>query len=355
MKAKRKKSRIIKKVGLPPGSLIYVGPEHTEPSALQLIRFNATTSEKFDAMDISELSKSMWDNGINWINIEGLHDVAMVEKAGDLFNLDQLVLEDILNTEHRPSVEHSENYVCLSLKTLHSLKQSEIVYEQLSLVLHGNSVLTFQERSGDIFDPIRQRLEHPDNRISKRGADYLFYRLIDTVVDNYFMVLDSLADQIEILEDKVFTDPDEGTLREIQFLKKELIYLLRVVVPLRESIGKLVRDKPNYISENTLDFLNDVYSHSVHVLETVETYRDIVSGLVNIYMNNISQKMNEIMKVLTIIASIFIPMSFVAGVYGMNFTNMPELQWKWGYFFVMGIMLTAGISMVFFFRRKKWI
>jgi len=353
--AKRKKSQIIKKVGLPPGSLIYVGPEHAESSALQLIRFDATTCENFDPIGISELSKSLWTNGVNWINLEGLHDVALVEKLGNLFDLDQLLLEDILNTEQRPRIEQSEHYVCLTLKTLHSLKQSEIVYEQLSLVLHANCVLTFGERPGDIFDTIRERLQHPDNRLTKRGADYLFYRLIDTVVDNYFMVLDNLADQIEILEDKVFTSPDQNTLREIQFLRKELIYLLRVIVPLRESLSKLVRDKPVYITEKTLDYLNDVYSHSVHVLETVETYRDIVSGLVNIYMNNISQKMNEIMKVLTIMASIFIPLSFVAGVYGMNFTNMPELHWKWGYFVVIGVMLTAGLSMVFFFRRKKWL
>jgi magnesium transporter len=353
--AKRKKSGIIKKVGLPPGSLVYVGPDHGESSTLQLIRYDTQNMEKSGPMEISELSGAISKSGVNWINIDGLQDVVLVENVGNLFNLDQLLLEDILNTEQRPGIEHSEHYVCLTMKTLHSLRQSEINYEQLSLVLHDNCVITFQERPGDIFDSLRERLKHPDNRLSKRGADYLFYRLIDTVVDNYFMVLDRLADQIELLEDKVFSSPDQETLREIQFLKKELIYLLRVVVPLRESLSKLVRDKPTDITESTTDHLDDVYSHSVHVLETLETYRDIVSGLVNIYMNNVSQRMNEVMKVLTIMASIFIPLSFVAGVYGMNFTNMPGLHWKWGYFIILGFMLAAGLSMVFFFRRKKWL
>ncbi len=353
--AKRKKSQIIKKVGLPPGSLIYVGPDHGETSKLQLIRYNVRDMENIDPIDVSELSGSLLENGVNWINVEGLHDVGLVERIGNLFGLEQLLMEDILNTEQRPGIEYSENYVYLTLKTLHSLTQSEIVYEQLSVVMYDNCVITFQERSGDIFNAIRERLKHPDNRLSKRGTDYLFYRLIDTVVDNYFLVLHSLSDQIEILEDKVFSSPDQETLREIQYLKKELIYLLRVVVPLRESLSKLIRDKPTDISDSTLDYLNDVYSHSVHVLETLETYRDIVSGLVNIYMNNISQKMNEVMKVLTIMASIFIPLSFVAGVYGMNFANMPELHWKYGYFMVIGLMLAAGLSMVFFFRKKKWL
>lgn len=353
--AKRKKSGISKKVGLPPGSLIYVGPEHTESSSLQLIRYNPQETEITSDIDIQDLPESIKKHGVIWINMEGLSDTKLVENLGSIFNLDHLLLEDILNTAQRPGIEHSEHYVCITLKTLHSYQQNEITFEQISLVLKSNCVITFQERTGDLFGTIRTRLQQPDNRLKQRGADYLFYRLIDTVVDNYYLVLDSLADQIELLEDKVFSNPNQNTLREIQFLKRELIYLLRVVVPLRESIGKLVRDKPTDITESTFDHLKDVYSHTVEVLETVETYRDIVSGLVNIYMNSISQKMNEVMKVLTIMASIFIPLSFLAGVYGMNFTNMPELHWKWGYFLILGIMLSLGLSMVYYFRKKKWI
>jgi len=343
------------KVGLPPGTLVYIGPDHAESSSLQLIRYDPQNSDTLAPVDFHEVSGALWDKGVNWLNLEGLKDVELVEKVGRQFQLEPLLLEDILNTQQRPGSEYSENHLLITLKMFHSQQDSRINYEQISIVLFSNCVITFQERSGDIFDVIRKRLQQPENRIRQRQADYLFYRLIDTVVDNYFLVLDNLAAHIERLEDQVFDDPDEDTLKEIQSLKKELIYLLRAIMPLRESVSRLIREKPPGINQGTIDYLKDMYSHCVQVLETIETYQDIVSGLLNIYMNNISQRMNEVMKVLTIMASIFIPLSFIAGLYGMNFANMPELNWKWGYFVLLGLMITVASSMILYFRRKKWL
>jgi magnesium transporter len=352
--SKYKQMGMARKVGLPPGSLVYVGRDHPELSNLELIRYDQQQSEMIAPIPVDGLKKFLWDSGVNWVNLEGLKDVDLVTKVGNLFNLDNLMLEDILNTEQRPGSEYSSGYLLITLKMFHGHEGNKIIYEQISLVLKSNCVITFQERSGDVFDIIRNRLQQPENRLKKMRADYLFYRLIDTVVDNYFLVLDNLAAHTEWLEDQVFETPDEETLKEIQVLKKELIYLLRAVLPLRESIGSLIRERPTGINEETIDYLKDAYGHSVQVLETVETYQDIVSGLLNIYMNNISQRMNEVMKVLTIMASIFIPLSFFAGIYGMNFNNMPELNWKWGYFVLLGFMLTLGLSMVLYFRNKKW-
>jgi len=271
-------------------------------------------------------------------------------------NLHHLVIEDIHNTYQRPKAEDYEDFLYIVLKMIswdENLNQAQA--EQVSMILGKGYVLSFKEDPGDIFDPVRVRLREGKGRIRKSGADYLAYALLDQVVDNYFLVLENLGERIESLEEELTTNPSPATLKAIHHLKRELIFLRKSVWPLREAINSLERGDSSLFQAETLVYLRDLYDHTIQVMDTIETFRDMVSGMLDIYLSSISNRMNEIMKVLTIIATIFIPLTFIAGVYGMNFANMPELQWPWGYFAVWGVMILVAGGMIIFFKRKGWL
>ena len=292
---------------------------------------------------------------VTWLNVNGSHQVEILEEIGSRLDIHLLVLEDILDTSQRPKMEDFDHYLFIEVNMLSwDEPQSLVESQQVSLILGGKYVVTFQEYEKDVFDPVRKRIREGKSRLTRQGADYLAYSLIDAIVDHYFIVLENLGEQIEFLEEELVTDPDPGTLQSIHELKRELIFLRKSVWPLREVIGALERGKSPLFQESSLIYLRDVYDHTIQIIDTVETFRDMVSGMLDIYLSSISNRMNEVMKVLTIIATVFIPLSFIVGVYGMNFSYMPELQWKWGYFIVWGVIIIVVVGMLAYFRRKKW-
>ena len=344
-----------KTAGLPPGQLIHLGEKLTDKSLVELISYDSKSIEETHDPDADVILQQLDETKVNWINIDGLHNITLVEKMGDHFDINSLVLEDVLNPDQRPKIEDFPGYIFLTLKTLNALKADDIIYEQMSFVLGKNFLLSFQEKEGDLYDGLRHRLKNdPKSKARKLGVDYLFYRLVDTIVDSYYLILENLGGQIEKLEDEVYVDPTPKTLQQIQSLKKELIYLRKSIYPIREAISKITKGEYSLIKKETVEYFGDVYDHTLHVMETLETYRDLTTGLMDMYMTSVSNKMNEVMKVLTIIATIFIPLTFIAGIYGMNFQYMPELQWKYGYPAVWGIMLATVIVMIVYFKRKKW-
>jgi magnesium transporter len=288
--------------------------------------------------------------------VDGLHQVEILEKLGECYGLHPLVLEDILNTDQRPKTEDYGEYIYIVLKMLdYNDKSNEIEPEQMSLILGPNFVFSFQEREGDTFNPIRERIRNNKGRIRKMGADYLAYTLLDSIVDNYFIILEKLGEKIEFLEEKLVTRPTPETLQVIHYLKREMISFRKAVWPLREVVSGLERGEASLIKEATRIYLRDVYDHTIQTIDTIETYRDMVSGMLDIYLSSVSNRLNSVMKVLTIIATIFMPLTFLAGVYGMNFKYMPELEWRWGYPVTWLIMAGIGISMLIYFRKKRWL
>ncbi len=347
---------ISKNKGLSPGTVVYIGEEKTAEVRISVIDYNKNEFIKREGVKAEDCFPFKDKDSITWINIDGVHNTDIIENIGEYFGLHPLVMEDIGNTTQRPKVEDFDDYMFVVIKMLYydnSVEKIEV--EQVSLILGKNFVISFQEREGDVFDSVRERIEKGKGRIRKMGSDYLLYSLIDAVVDNYFSVLERMGDKIEDLEEDIVEQTAPESLHNIHKSKKDMILLRRSVWPLREVINSLVRDKTALISENVIIYFRDVYDHTIQVIDTVETFRDMLSGLHDTYLSSISNKMNEIMKVLTMFASIFIPLTFIAGVYGMNFTFMPELDWRWGYFSVWGIIVIVGVSMLFYFKRKKWL
>jgi len=288
--------------------------------------------------------------------MNGVHQLELLQEIGTDFALHPLVLEDIANTEHRPKLEDYDSYLFLVVKMLSfDASSGEIQPEQVSLVLAPGVVLSFQERQGDVFQGVRERLRSNKGRIRKMGSDYLAYALLDAVVDSYFVILEQIGEQIEQLEEELVLQSNTRTLDKIHHFKREMILLRKSVWPLREVIGGMQRSESPLIQESTGIFLRDVYDHTIQIIDTVETFRDVLSGLLDLYLSSISNRMNEVMKVLTIIATIFIPLTFIAGIYGMNFTYMPELNWRWSYPLLWLVMITIAGVMIFFFRKKRWL
>ena len=344
------------KAGLPPGTLVYVGEKKVENVKITIIDYDETQITEKEAAAIEECFPFKDKPTVTWINIDGLHEVDIIEKLGNHFGLHPLLLEDILNTEQRPKMEESENYIFFVLKMIFSVDEDkEIKAEQVSLILGHNFVISFQEREGDVFNPVRDRIRKSKGRIRKVGADYLAYALLDAIVDSYFSVLENVGEKIEDTEQQLTLNPTTQTLQLIRKLKNEMIFLRKSVWPLRELISGFLRLETSLVQQATGVYIRDVYDHTIQVIDTIESYRDMISGMLDIYLSSLSNKMNEVMKVLTIFASIFIPLTFVAGVYGMNFENMPELKWQWGYFGLLGFMALIGITLVLYFKRKKWL
>jgi magnesium transporter len=347
--------RLEKEPGLPPGTLVHVGEKKVEKVRIRVIDFDQENLEERELEKIEECLPYRDKPTVTWINIDGLHDVDILERIGKHFGLHPLILEDILHTDQRPKMEDSENYLFIVTKMLSYDEENHLNVQQFSLVLGQNYIITFQERVGDVFEPVRERLRKGKGRIRKMPPDYLAYALIDAVVDHYFIVLERIAERVEEIEEELIRNPTPETLKTIHHLKRELIFLRKSVWPLRELIGALERGESSLVHEKTTIFLRDLYDHTIQVIDTVETLRDMVSGMLDVFLSSVSNRMNEVMKVLTIIATIFIPLTFIAGIYGMNFKFMPELEWHWGYPLVWSIMIVVGVVMLFYFKRRKWL
>jgi magnesium transporter len=342
------------KTGLPPGSLIHIGERHGEKAKITLCVYDET---RFQEREIQTLEGVLppAGGGVTWIHIDGLHEIPLLEAMGVSFSLHPLTLEDILNTEQRPKSEDHGDYLYIVLKLFHEDAGGVLIPEQVSIVLGQNWLISLQEKEGKLLDPIRERLRNEKGRLRKAGADYLAHALLDAMVDSYFAILDGFGEKIEGLETALIGRPLPSTLRAIQALKREMILLRKSVWPLREMLGRLGRSDSPLIREQSVIYFRDIYDHAIQVIDTIETYRDMLSGMLDIYLSSISNRMNEIMKVLTIIATVFMPLTFLAGVYGMNFHYMPELAWRWGYFALWGAMIAVAVFMLIIFRRKKWL
>ena len=350
------KKKISKRAGLPPGTLIHVGEQKLENVRLSLIDYNEEKIEERELNSIDECLPYMTNSRLTWVNVDGLHDIDIINRIGEYFNLHSLVLEDILNTEQRPKLDDMDEYLFVVAKMIYyNPDDDEIKFEQISLVLLENFVLSFQENIGDVFEPVRDRLRKGKGRIRKMGADYLMYTLLDALVDSYYNVLEKIGDKVENLEDDLVESPEPDTLHLIHTLKRELVFLRRSVWPIREIISGLERGESKLISENSVIFYRDVYDHAIQVIDTIETCRDIVAGMMDLFLSSVSNRMNEVMKMLTVIATVFIPLTFIVGVYGMNFEYIPELKWHWGYPAVWVVMIVVGILMLFWFKRKKFL
>ncbi len=345
-----------KKAGLPPGTLVYSGEEKDYKPEISLIDYNESSFQESVLKSIEECFSFKDTPTVTWINIDGVHDIDIIEKLGSRFELHPLIMEDIVNTQQRPKFEDYDKYLFIVLRMLYvSSEDKEPKSEQVSLILGSNFVISFQESKGDVFQPIRNRIAKSKGRIRKTGADYLAYALMDAIVDNYFIVLEKLGETIESIEDDLIQKPAPETLQIIHNLKREAISLRKSVWPLREVISGMDRAETTLIRKPTRIYLRDVYDHTIQVIDTIESFRDLISGMLDIYLSSVSNRMNEVMKVLTIFAAIFIPLTFIAGIYGMNFANMPELSWQWGYPAALAVMAIVAIILLFYFKRKKWL
>jgi magnesium transporter len=356
MKISNRFKKDSRSAGLPPGTLVHIGERKLESVRITLIDYDEQSVREKQVDEIEQCFPFKTTPTVTWINIDGLHDIQLIEKIGKNFDFHPLILEDVLNTGQRPKFEDFDSYVFIVLKMLtYDENEETIKSEQVSMILGKNFVISFQEIQGDVFENIRERIRNAKGRIRKMQCDYLLYTLLDAVVDNYFAILEKFGERIESLEEQLVSDPDEKILQKIHSIKRELISLRKSVWPLRELVSGLQRSESSLISEPTIIYFRDVYDHTIQVIDTVETFRDMISGMLDIYLSSISNRMNAVMKVLTIIATIFIPLTFIAGVYGMNFKNMPELEWKWGYGAVWLVMLIVAACMLTYFRRKKWL
>jgi magnesium transporter len=346
-----------KKSGLPPGALVHIGETRREGTKITILDYDETNLQIRETENIDECFFAKDKPGVTWINIEGVHRAEVLEKLGECYGFHPLVLEDVMNTEQRPKMEDYSDYLYIVLKMLdYRDREGAIVSEQVSLIVGKNFLFSFQEGlEGDAFGPVRERIKSNKSRIRKMGADYLAYSLIDSVVDNYFLILERLGERVELLEEKIVSGPSSETLHEIHFLKREMIFLRKAVWPLREVISAMQRDESPLIRESTKLYLRDVYDHTIQVIDTVETFRDMVSGMLDIYLSSLSNRMNAVMKVLTVIATIFMPLTFLAGIYGMNFKYMPELGWRLGYPAFWIVIVAIAVTMLIAFRKKGWL
>lgn len=341
------------KAGLPPGTLVHLGEKKVDRVSIQIIDYDQNVLNERFVEKPEDCQQYIKNSTVTWINITGLHDTELLQRFGDLFNIHPLVLEDIVNTSQRPKMEDHEKYLFLVLKMLRQ-HEGETIAEQVSLILGKHYVFSFQEMEGDVFDTIRDRIRTAKGRIRKEGCDYLVYSLTDAIVDNYFVILEEMGDRIETIQETVLRKSDPELLEKIHQLRRENIFMRKNLWPLRELLSAMEKSESNLIKKTTKIYLRDVYEHNIQVVDTLESLRDMLSGALEIYLSSASNKMNEIMKVLTIISTIFIPLTFVAGIYGMNFEHMPELKLRWAYPAVWIAMILTVVFMISQFKRKKW-
>lgn len=343
-------------VGMAPGELVHVGERKAKKVGITLVDYDAKNYTEKRLRRVEESFPFRDDPKMTWINIDGIHDTKVIEKIGKHFMVHPLILEDILNTEQRPKIEEFQDHVFIVLKMMmYDMRDKEIKPEQVSIIFGKNFVISFLEKEGDIFETVKARLKVGKGKIRELGADYLAYTLMDVIVDHYFVTLEKMGEQIEELEDELLENPDQNALREIHSLRRQVIVLRRSIWPLREVVSSFQRLESKLVKRTVGIYLRDIYDHIIHIVDTIESYRDSLSGMLDIYLSSINNRMNSVMKVLTVITTIFIPLSFITGVYGMNFEYMPELQWEYGYFVVWGVILVTVITMLALFIRKKWL
>ena len=345
------------KAGLPPGAIVHVGDVHQAEIKISVINYNINGIEEYTDVSVEQLLEYKRGDVVTWVLIEGLSDAALIGRIGDLFDIHPLVIEDILTTHQRPKFEEYDHYLYIVLKSLISnSEQFSVKDEQISILVLDGLVFTFKEKSDELFLPVIQRIKTSKGHFRRMGTDYLTYAILDIIVDNLFVLIDELDETTLALEDSLMTDdPTRMTLILIQRLKRELIYIRKFVSPLRELMGGMLRSDSELINEKTHIYLRDVSDHAIRIIESIESYQNILAGLLDIYISSISNKMNEVMKVLTVFASIFIPLTFIAGIYGMNFTNMPELHWKWGYPAIWSVFITITVGLLVYFKKKRWL
>ena len=356
----RKVARLIKnkpkKIGLDPGSLIYVGDKEKQPITITLFDYKSDHFIEKNILSVEDLLAYKQSETTSWINIDGVHEVEILEKIGKHFDIHPLTLEDILNTNQRPKLDEYPNYLYIVLRMFFlDEKDKSLKNEQVSLILTKSFVITFLEDIGDVFDPVRERIRKSATRLRELGTDYLAYALIDSIVDSYFHILEKIGEDVEGLEDNLVLQPNKNDLQAIHLLRREMILLRRAIWPLREVVSAMQRNENEFIEEKTRIYLRDVYDHTIQVIDTIESYREMVVGMLDTYLSSTSNKLNEVMKVLTVISTLFIPLTFLAGVYGMNFKFFPELGYEWMYpWGFWSITLLVVIGMAVFFKRKKW-
>lgn len=363
MSARRKKIRIkvptIKRAIVhneAPGTVTYTGRKENVAIKVEIIDYSKDHYSRSDSENIEDAFGFETSQNITWINVNGLNNTKEIERLGEYYNLHPLIQEDIVSTNQRPKMDEYEEYLFIVFKMLHYSDDGEFINEHVSMVVGKDYVTTFQEADGDVWDGLRDRLANSKGRVRNAGADYLMFALLDAIVDNYFSVIETLSSKIEFIEDQLFEDKvEDGITQDIQVLKKEILRIRRAVVPLREVINRLEKTDTPLIEARTQNYIRDLYDHIIQVSESVDIYREMIWGLMDMYMTTISNKMNEVMKVLTIMASIFIPLTFMAGIYGMNFEYIPELQLKYGYFYLWGAMVLVFCGLLFYFKRKKWL
>ena len=346
-----------KKAGLLPGTLIHIGEQRAGASKITVISYDDTQFHEEELKTVEECFPYKDKPSMTWINIDGIHQKEILEKLSGYFGFHPLVMEDIMNTDQRPKMEDYTDYLYIVLKMLYyNDEDNKISTEQVSLIVAPHIVISFQEGlEGDVFGPLREHLRNDKGRVRKMGSDYLAYSMIDAVVDSYFMIIEKLGEKIELIEEELISDPGTKTLHEIHYLKREMIFLRKAVWPLREVVGQMMRGESPLIHDGMKIYLRDVYDHTIQIIDTIETLRDMVTGMLDIYLSSVSNRLNAVMKVLTIIATIFIPLTFIVGVYGMNFKYMPELEWRFGYPVLWLIMIVIGVSMLIFFKKRNWL
>ena len=339
-----------------PGTVTYVGTKEKVETTLEVIDYNKKSFERYISKKPEDAFRFEEENRITWINIDGLSNTHEIEKLGKYYELHPLIMEDIVNTNQRPKIDEYQDYFFIVAKMLYNKEDGRLENEHISMVLGKDYVLTFQEAGGDVFDGVRERITSAKGKIRSRGADYLVFALLDAIVDNYFVVIEEMSDKIEALEERLFdAQPSDEITFEIQELKRTILRIRRAVFPLREVVSRFEKVESNLIDDPTRNYIRDLYDHMLQVSENIDIYREMTWGLMDMYMTTINNKMNEVMKVLTIMASIFIPLTFIAGVYGMNFEYMPELAWEYSYFVLWGLMIFIFFGMILYFKKKKWI
>lgn len=349
-------SSISEKAGMSPGSLVHIGEVLETETVISVTDYGKDHINEWRAESIDEIVPLQHKDSKTWVHIEGLRDIKLIESIGLAFSIHPLVLEDILNTHQRAKLEEHDGYLYIVLKCL-SLGDEEFAvnHEQVSILMLKNIIFTFKEKKDELFAPLKTRLSNAKGRHRSLNTDYLAYTILDTIVDQNFILLESLDEVVDPLEDELLTKPSSETLARIQRLKRELIHIRRSASPLRELLSGILRSDSPLIHKKTHIYFRDVHDHTLRINESIDVYRDILTGLLDIYISSVSNKMNEVMKVLTVFASIFIPLTFIAGIYGMNFEYMPELKWKWAYPVLWLVFVSISIGLLVYFRRKKWL
>ncbi len=349
-------SRASRKTGLAPGTVVYVGNKAKKDLFIDVFDYNKDSLAENQLKNIEEAFTYENKETITWINVNGLNHVNEIEKLGKDFGLHPLIIEDIANTKQRPKLDEHEEYVFVVLKMLYFDKDQNLKFENISFVQGSNYLLSFQEADGDVFDSVRDRLRNSKGRVRSQGADYLLYALMDAIVDNYFNLMEVMGEKIEELEEHLFEEkPNNDLIQEIHSLKREILKIRRCVYPLREVVNRMDKIDDSLVTERTQLYLRDLYDHVIQVSESIDIQRELIWGLMDMYMTTISNRMNEVMKVLTIMATIFIPLTFIAGIYGMNFENIPELKFEYGYYALWGVLVVIFLAMLYYFKRKEWL